>query len=82
MSRTRHVQKSHNHDLESRALNNGETWVQSFHEAIRLIEAAGVKNTSILDLVGNESYIVVDTGDSKDFLDYYGKEEVSLRVRA
>ncbi|KAG4428152.1 hypothetical protein IFR05_016367 [Cadophora sp. M221] len=76
MSSTRHVQKSHNHDLKKGDLKNGETWLQSCDEARRLVEAAGGKYASILETVGNESFIVVDTGYSKDFMNYQDNEEV------
>ncbi|KAG4427528.1 hypothetical protein IFR05_016988 [Cadophora sp. M221] len=76
MSSTRHVQKSHNHDPKKGDLKNGETWLQSYDEARRLIEAAGGKYASILEMVGNESFIVVDTSYSKDFMDYRDNEGV------
>ena len=76
MSSTRYVQKSHNHDLGKGAFKNGETCLQSCDEARRLIEAAGGKYASILEMVGNETFIVVDTGYSKDFMNYQDNEEV------
>ena len=76
MSSTRYVQKSHNHDLGKGAFKNGETCLQSCDEARKLIEAAGGNYASILEMVGNESFIVVDTGYSKDFMNYQDNEEV------